>query len=1179
MRPPVLIILTLAASCLAQEQPPTLVISPSATPPASVGESYSVTLTATPTVYGSGNYLWTISGGSLPPGLNGGLVPTSSGTGFAIGGTPGAPGVYGFQVMVQDAYFEGLSGVADFSIAIPDIANGSTLPGAVAGVPYSVQFATLYLPGPFTYSAAGATGGLVFVGDTLTGTPTSAGTLTFTVTAQGSGAFATKNFSITVLPLPAVATSATLPTAVVGTPYKTIVTASGGLAPFQFGVAYGLPPGLTIDQGGTISGTPLTVGSYQFRLYVLDANGTTGSQDLTIVVVNGVTVTTGSPLIAAIEGTAYAQAIVAAGGTSPYTFTSAGTLPPGLKIDSSGNVTGIPSASGLYSFTITATDSQKASGAKAYQLAVTNSGPAVQALPPTLNFTTPAGGDPTASQSLVVQSRMGVAAAVGIVLVDDGSSGPSNAASRAAAGATGPAWLAVRPSAGVVTPAVLDVTADAGSLAAGTYSARIRLVVGSDPPVDVPVKFTVATAPSELQVLPGFLRFYDRFSTPGIQEQDLFVRNSGGGGAIAYQAAVVGANPGVTLIGSAGRTAPGVPGVVGIQIDTHGMNAGGSRFLVRVTSGASSVDVSVTVFVAPDGPSVRLESTGLRMVVRQGNTQSARVSTRLISTGTPASPVTFSTSITGRPDLIAITASGNSVTSSTPATLAFAPTANADAAPPGTYYALVQVTESSSRAPEFLVVVLTVVDATTPASLDVSPTGLVFVARAGSLRPAAQQIAIATNASSGAFVLSSHVNATGTWLSASPASGTTSAQTPGSAAISVDATGLRGGVYTGEVDVAIGSAQRGVAITLIVAPGASAAAARSSDSPRAAAGCAPTQVVMTPVGLPVNFSVPAAWPSTLAVQLYDDCGSPIVGAGGSVAVRFDNGDVPLSLNDLQQDGYYAATWTPQHAATPVGITVTASSGSLPIASVQIPGGVDANPLAPPVLFRNGTVSSADSPDGATVAPGTLSSLYGLNLAAGSVTIASVPAPTQFNGTVVNVAGLAAPLFFLSGGQLNLQAPSELTFVRAPLPVVLVTSSGIAVLPAGLIVVAAAPAVLATPDGFAEAQHADGTPIDEAHAAKPGEKISVFLAGMGATQPPVGSGQASPANPRATVTIPTSVTLDGQSITPDFAGLTGGRIGIYQIDFTVPSGARSGDLDFVVTQNGISSNTAKVPVRP
>jgi hypothetical protein len=76
---------------------------------------------------------------------------------------------------------------------------------------------------------------------------------------------------------------------------------------------------------------------------------------------------------------------------------------------------------------------------------------------------------------------------------------------------------------------------------------------------------------------------------------------------------------------------------------------------------------------------------------------------------------------------------------------------------------------------------------------------------------------------------------------------------------------------------------------------------------------------------------------------------------------------------------------------------------------------------------------------------------------------------------------------------------------------------------------------------------------------------------------VASGLASPSSPLAEVTA--QVTVDGQPAPVVFAGLTPGFVGLYQINFTVPTGARTGTLPLVVTQNGFAANVARLPVAP
>jgi hypothetical protein len=64
------------------------------------------------------------------------------------------------------------------------------------------------------------------------------------------------------------------------------------------------------------------------------------------------------PSATAQVGIAYTSALTAAGGVTPYTFSSTGSLPPGLTLNSSsGALTGTPSAPGQFAFTAQVVDS------------------------------------------------------------------------------------------------------------------------------------------------------------------------------------------------------------------------------------------------------------------------------------------------------------------------------------------------------------------------------------------------------------------------------------------------------------------------------------------------------------------------------------------------------------------------------------------------------------------------------------------------------------------------------------------------------------------------------------------------------------------------------------------------------------------------------------------------------
>jgi hypothetical protein len=71
-------------------------------------------------------------------------------------------------------------------------------------------------------------------------------------------------------------------------------------------------------------------------------------------------------------GVAYSETITAQGGTSPYTFAvTSGALPTGTTLNTtSGVISGTPSATGTFSFTITVTDSLTFSGSQAFQIII-----------------------------------------------------------------------------------------------------------------------------------------------------------------------------------------------------------------------------------------------------------------------------------------------------------------------------------------------------------------------------------------------------------------------------------------------------------------------------------------------------------------------------------------------------------------------------------------------------------------------------------------------------------------------------------------------------------------------------------------------------------------------------------------------------------------------------------------
>lgn len=173
----------------------------------------------------------------------------------------------------------------------------------------------------------------------------------------------------------------TLSAATVAAAYSQTITASGGTPGYTYAITAGaLPAGVTLNGGtGALSGTPTAGGSFNFTITATDSTGgtpMTGSQAYTLTV-NAPTISVSpTSLPGGTLSVAYSQAITASGGTAPYTYAvPPGTLPAGMSLSSAGVLSGTPTASGTFNFTVTASDSSGGTGpyagARAYALTIT----------------------------------------------------------------------------------------------------------------------------------------------------------------------------------------------------------------------------------------------------------------------------------------------------------------------------------------------------------------------------------------------------------------------------------------------------------------------------------------------------------------------------------------------------------------------------------------------------------------------------------------------------------------------------------------------------------------------------------------------------------------------------------------------------------------------------------------
>lgn len=267
------------------------------------------------------------------------------------------------------------SGGSDSSTSPPPppaalVVTTTSLPNAVVGAPYAAALAAGGGVQPYAWSLTGGflPPGVTLAADgTISGTPTISGTYLLTVQVTDGATppqSTTASLGITVLATAGSVqvTTASLPGGTVASAYSSTLVAAGGTSPFTWSLASGtLPPGLSLDAAGMLSGTPTTVGTYTFLVQVTDGSTPPESAQRQFTVDVGtapLTITTTS-LPNGVAGTAYSATLAANGGATPYAWSvSAGALPPGLALDAAtGAISGTPTTAGGYSFTVQVADS------------------------------------------------------------------------------------------------------------------------------------------------------------------------------------------------------------------------------------------------------------------------------------------------------------------------------------------------------------------------------------------------------------------------------------------------------------------------------------------------------------------------------------------------------------------------------------------------------------------------------------------------------------------------------------------------------------------------------------------------------------------------------------------------------------------------------------------------------
>lgn len=249
-------------------------------------------------------------------------------------------------------------------------------------------------------------------------------------------------------------------------------------------------------------------------------------------------------------------------------------------------------------------------------------------------------------------------------------------------------------------------------------------------------------------------------------------------------------------------------------------------------------------------------------------------------------------------------------------------------------------------------------------------------------------------------------------------------------------------------------------------------------------------------------------------------------------------------------------------------------------------GVQTGFLLTPVKQEQAAIFSAANPTATSVAPGSLASAYGTDLANGSPGAAPLPLPTAFGGTSVSIldssgATTLAPLLYVIPTQVNFEVPPGIATGAAQ---VTITGGDGTLSSATLQIAPVAPGLFEQNTGGLAAAyvilyHADGTQtVEQDYAVNNAGAIVASPISLGSTTDQAylflfGSGFD------AAGTAGVTVSIGGMNLPIQYAGVQGGFAGLDQVNVELPASlAGSGNVTIQLSATGLAANPVNITIQ-